>query len=210
MKSGLQKIHEELIQQKTIGMSIKFIFEYDNGSCEEMHGKINDGIFFKRYMDGLRNYFDINFTYDDLIVPLPFVRIFIGIRNVKTNDITWFDQGKYKIDSKYGYTYVDVSQLKLIGKGCDCDINEEHRKLVLDNDFINSILIDESKDLSCYPVKDKAGMFYITTKLCPFANQCKEIMYKRTDSNKICTYSVESYLHDLKNGTTKWGVKITD
>lgn len=199
--------YERLLKQPIMNISLKIRFDYEDGSFEELLGAVEEGTIHFNERSG---YLDLLIAYKSLIAPLPYITVFIGIRDLKYDNVIWFNQGKFRIVGDYSYTDLELKQLHFVALN-DTETYKEcirlQEKDVLDNDFVQSILISESKDLEFYDqniTNYKKNSFYITTKLCPFANKCKEIMFKKTDSKEVCNYSVVSFRHDLKNGTTKW------
>ncbi len=200
-------LHKELIEQSFMDILLKIRFEHEDGSVEELIGTVEEG---KIHFSERYGYLDLLITYKSLIMPLPYITVFIGIKDLKHDSVVWFNQGKYRIVSNYSYTDLELKQLHFIA----LNDNEKYKECVrlqkeevLDNDFIQSILIGESKDLVNYDQQlcnENKDRFYITTKLCPFANICKEIMFKKADNKEVCNYTVESFRHDLKAKTTKW------
>lgn len=189
-------IYKELLQQPILNTSLKIRFDYTDGSFEELLGRIEEGKIHFRKRQG---FLDLLITYKTLIMPLPYITIFIGINDWKNDNIVWFNQGIFRITGDYSYTDFELNQLHFVA----LNDNEKYKECVrlhgdhiLDNDFIQGILISESEYY-----KDS---FYITTKLCPFANNCSGIMFQKKDSKDVSGYNIESFRHDLKNGTTKW------
>lgn len=203
-------IHKELIQQTNIGISVKIRFDYKDGSFEELLGTTEEGKF---HFSKHHGYLDLLVNYKSLVMPLPYITVFIGINDWKHDNIVWFNQGTFRIVGDYSYTDFELNQLHFVALSDNEKYKECVRLLadeVLDNDFIQSILISESKRLGNYDRNlsgESKDNFYITTLLCPFANKCSKIMYKKTDNKDVSVYSVESFRHDLKNGTTKWELR---
>lgn len=203
-------LHEELIKQPLMDISLKIRFDHEDGSFEELLGTVEEG---KIHFSERHGYLDLLITYKSLIMPLPYITVFIGIRDLKHDNVVWFNQGKFRIVGDYSYTDLELKQLHFVA----LNDNEKYKECVrlqkeyvLDNDFIQNILISESKRLECYDKNlsdDYKNSFYITTKLCPFANKYSEILFKKADNNEVFVYKVESFRHDLKNGTTKWELR---
>lgn len=198
---------KDLIKQTVICTSLKIRFDYDDGSFEELLGTVEDG---KIHFSKHQGYLDLLVIYKSLIMPLPYVTVFIGVKDLKHDNDIWFNQGTFRIIGDYSYTDLELKQLHIVA----LNDKEQYRKCaelqkekILDNDFIQSILISESEYLENYEkhlCSDYKDRFYITTKLCPFANKCCEVTFKKKDSKDVCKHSIESFRHDLKNGTTKW------
>ena len=191
-------------------ISLKIRFDYKDGSYEELLGTVEEG---KIHFSERHGYLDLLITYKSLIMPLPYITVFIGIKDLKHDNVVWFNQGTFRIVGDYSYTDLELKQLHFVALNDSEEYKEcvrLQKEYVLDNDFIQSILISESKRLECYDKNlsdDYKNSFYITTKLCPFANKYSEILFKKADNNEVFVYKVESFRHDLKNGTTKWELR---
>ena len=203
-------LYEELIKQPVMDLSLKIRFDYKDGSFEELLGTIEEGTI---HFSERRGYLDLLIAYKSLIAPLHYITVFIGIKDFKHDNTIWFNQGKFRMVGDYSYTDIELKQLHFVALN-DSEKYKECVRLqkeeVLNNDFMQSILISESEYLEHYDQQlcnEYKKRFYITTKLCPFANKCSEIMFKKADSEEICNYRVESFRHDLKNGTTKWELR---
>lgn len=203
-------LYEELIKQPLMDISLKIRFDYKDGSYEELLGTVEEG---KIHFSERHGYLDLLITYKSLIMPLPYITVFIGIKDLKHDNVVWFNQGTFRIVGDYSYTDLELKQLHFVALNDSEEYKEcvrLQKEYVLDNDFIQSILISESKRLECYDKNlsdDYKNSFYITTKLCPFANKYSEILFKKADNNEVFVYKVESFRHDLKNGTTKWELR---
>lgn len=203
-------LHERLIKQPLINAFLKIRFDYKDGSFEELIGTVEKGtIQFGKH----NGFMDLLITYKSLIMPLPYITVFIGINDFRNDNVVWFNQGTFRVVGDYTYTDFELKQLHFVALN-DSEKYKEcvrlEKKDILDNDFIESILISESKNLEHYGKRlcdEYKNRFYITTKLCPFANKCSGIMFKKADSKKVCNYSIESFRHDLKAGTTKWELR---
>ena len=203
-------LHEELIKQPLMNILLKIRFDHKDGSFEELLGTVEEG---KIHFSERHGYLDLLITYKSLIMPLPYITVFIGIKDFRNDNVVWFNQGTFRVVGDYSYTDLELKQLHFVALN-DSEKYKECVRLqkenVLYNDFMQSILITESKDLEHYDQQlcnEYKNRFYITTKLCPFANKCKEIMFKKADSKEVCNYTIESFRHDLKNGTTKWELR---
>lgn len=203
-------LYEELIKQPLMNILLKIRFDHKDGSFEELLGTVEEG---KIHFSERHGYLDLLITYKSLIMPLPYITVFIGIKDFRNDNVVWFNQGTFRVVGDYSYTDLELKQLHFVALN-DSEKYKECVRLqkenVLDNDFMQSILITESKDLEHYDQQlcnEYKNRFYITTKLCPFANKCSEIRFKKADSKEICNYRVESFRHDLKNGTTKWELR---
>lgn len=201
---------KDLIKQTVISASLKIRFDYKDGSYEELLGTIEEG---KIHFDKQHGYLDLLIEYKSLIMPLPYVTVFIGVKDLKHDNDIWFNQGTFRIVGDYSYTDLELKQLHIVAlndKEQYKECVELQKEKILDNDFMQSILISESEYLKNYEKHlccDYKDRFYITTKLCPFANKCCEIMFQKKDSRDVCRHGIESFRHDLKNGTTKWELR---
>lgn len=195
---------KELVQQTAIEMSLKIRFDHDDGSHEELLGRIDEG---KIHFNNNMGFLDFLISYKNLIMPLPYITVFIGIRDNRHDNIIWFTQGKFRVVGDYSYTDLESKQLHFVAlnnkdKYSECVMLQKED--TLDNEFIQSILISESKDLFYDINVVSHNDFYITTKLFPTANRCKEVEFKRMNDTKVRKYEVKEFLHDIGKGTTKW------
>lgn len=193
-------ICKKLVKRAINCIQLKIRFDYDDGSHEELHGRIDEG---KIHFDENKGFLDFIITYESPIMPLLNMTVFIGIKDFSNDNIVWFTQGKFNVVSDSFYIDLESKQLHFVAINEECSMLQKED--TLDNEFIQSILISESKDFSCYDEKVVShNDFYITTKLFPTANRCKEIVFKRLDDAEIRKYEVVEFLHDIGNGTTKW------
>ncbi len=197
-----------LVKQTTNDISLKIRFDYNDGSHEELYGRIDEGkIHFNNNINNNKGFLDFLISYETLLMPLPYITVFIGIRDNRHDKIIWFNQGKFRVVGDYSYTDFESKQLHFVALNNKDEYSEcvmLQKEDTLDNEFIQSILISESKDL-VYDINVVShNDFYITTKLFPTANRCKEIEFKRMNDTKIRKYEVKEFLHDIVKGTTKW------
>ena len=196
MKTNLQESFRELMQQKIMNIAVKIEF----GSGDEFLGDIEEGILYKENDDDKfgQSFLQAIFKYQELVFPNESFKLSIGLYDAKNKNTEWFCQGTYGVDTDYWLEERDKSRLHISARN-EVDIL---RFINLCNDFIQSILISESDDFIYYRDGVDRNSFCITTLLCPFANNCSTIEYKRVNCDD--TYKIKSILHDFKNGTTKW------
>lgn len=198
MKTNLQESFRELMQQKIMNIAVKIEF----GSGDEFLGDIEEGILYKENDDNKfgQSFLQAIFKYQELVFPNKSFKLSIGLYNAKNKNTEWFCQGTYGVDTDYWLEERDKSRLHVSARN-EVDIL---RFINLCNDFIQSILISESDDFTYYRDGADRKSFCITTLLCPFANNCATIKYRRVNYDDMDTYKIKSILHNFKNGTTKW------
>ena len=110
----------------------------------------------------------------------------LGIRDLKNGVWQWFNKGTYKVTKDSGKIDTDTIKIKGI-KNDPTDVTY----IMLDSDYINQTVTAETDDNSDSTV----------TKICPFADKCKLLVYKHSTYEILCSKT------DIVKGTTEFTIE---
>lgn len=164
----------------------KLMINYENQ--KEKIKEIKDAVVSTDYK---KTYVDLEYVTSDIEsadYPRDSFELLIGIHDLKNDMWHWFNKGTYKVTEDSVKINPDTNTIKVRGVK---DESVDAKYFMLDQDYINNTYTSETDDNS-----DS-----IVTKICPFADKCKLLVYK----NK--TYEILSSKTDIVKGITKFAVE---
>lgn len=112
----------------------------------------------------------------------------LGIHDLKNGVWQWFNKGTYKVTEDSGKINPDTNTIVI--KGIKNE-PEDTNYIMLDSDYINQTVTAETDD----------NADSIVTKICPFADKCKLLVYKHSTYEILCSKT------DIVKGTTEFTIE---
>ena len=152
--------------------------------------EIKDAVISTNYKKTVAEY--VISTTESADYPKDTFELRLGIHDLKNGVWQWFNKGTYKVTEDSGKINPDNNTITIKGiKDEPTDVTY----IMLDPDYINQTVTAETDDNSNS----------IVTKICPFAEKCKLLVYNNNTYEILCSKT------DIVKGTTEFTIeKVND